>query len=536
MKKRIKSLILFTVVILLLSDVALSQTIGPVDERFITIRQNGTSTLEALGDSIWTGPGLNRWIENQGEWFVPVNADSVFNGRGRTFSLSLAQDTVLAGLGFTSSIAGDNVQAALGYYRSTNSGENWTFIPFPLDPQPDLDICVPNSTTYQPGCDIEFVYGGQTYRRIRFTVPEQSPPFEVDFHGDVILSVNWASGLLRSTDGGLNWSRIILPPSTQTTLSPNNTYTWTSRFNQQNINRYDPRSDNNLLGFGLLIDSQQRTWVGTAAGINVSGNALAAPSDSISWRRVGFDQSENGLLGGWIIKIREQEGTGRIWMTNWRSDPQNRDQFGLVYTDDGAQTFQRFLEGERINDFGFFGGVIYATGDNGLFISDDDGDSWRRVNQLQSQNTFIRSGAQYLSTATTNENIWIGTSDGIAYSSDGKNWSIIRVDMPLRGGNVYQPDAPDTDTFAYPNPFSPGLQGTIRIKFENIQPGNIRVRVFDFAMNHIRTIQNENLPAGVYEATWDGLDSRGQRVANGTYIYLVETSGKRLDGKILVIE
>lgn len=515
-----------------------AQETGSVDNRFYSIQQNSVSTLETIGDTLWTGPGLNRWIENGMGWFVPENADSVFAGRGRVYSLSLSRDTVLAGIGYSSSLRGQSVQTAIGYYRSIDGGINWEFQPFPLDPEPDSSECDSAVSDHQPECDLYFTYGGIEYPRLRVTVPQQSPPFEVDFSGNTILSVNWASGLLRSTDGGNNWKHLILPPSTESELLPENQYEWTSETTDGvPLNRYDPRYDNNLLGFGLLIDSHQRVWVGTAAGVNISENALSARSDSITWKRKAFTDDTDGLLGGWIIKIREEPGTGRIWMTNWPSDPDNRDGFGLVSTDDGGESFLQYLEGIRVNDIAFHSGNIFAAADNGLYISHNNGSSWSLTRQIRSPNTFIREDARYLSAAATNQQVWIGTADGLAASSDGgESWSITRVDFPLRGGNIYQQDAPDVDTYAYPNPFSPSRHQISRIKYEILEQNHVRIRLFDFGMNLIQTLENRVLSPGTYETSWDGRDKNGRLVDNGPLFYLIEAGNRQTSGKILLLD
>lgn len=519
-----------------LPDDLISQDTGPVPDRFISISQNSTTTLEGSNQAIWTGPGLNAYFELSDQFFAPTNADSVFGGRGRIFSLQVENSRVLAGLGFTSTRGGDPVQAAQGYYLSDNEGQNWEFINFPLDP-PSPDQC--DASSVGTPCDIEFTYGSETYIRTRITVPEFSPPFEVDFSGNTILSVNWASGLLRSSDLGQTWERLILPPSTVNELDPDSTYIWRSLNDQsQPVNRYDPRFDNNLLGFGLLVDKNENVWVGTAGGINISSNALTEDTDQVVWKRVSFNpESDSGLFADWIVTIREQPDTDRVWMTNWRTDPQNRDQFGIVYTDDFGETFHRFLEGIRVNDIGFFNGVIFAAADNGLYISDNDGITWEKIEQIRSPNTSIRRGSRYFAISATDTNLWVGTGDGIASTNDGgKSWRIIRVDMPLAGGNIYQPDAPNVEAYAYPNPFSPTQHNVIRIKFESTDSGSATIRIFDFAMNRVRSLQIPLTGSGSYEATWDGTDQNGRIAANGTYFYVIDKPSGRTDGKILLLD
>jgi len=515
---------------------AAAQLFGPQPGEFKSLERQSVSSLEYGDRRIWIGPGLNAYQTDTGEFFVPDNADSVFNARGRVFSLATEGARILAGLGFTSNRGGNSVNAAMGYYHSRNSGQNWNFIPFPLDDRAP-EKC--SAESVGPPCDLEFTYGGETYIRTRITVPEQSPPFEVDFYNDTILSVNWASGLLRSVDNGQTWERLILPPFFESELNPDSTYQWFSQSPDGAINRYDPRFDNNLLGFGLLIDDQQRVWVGTAGGINISDNALTAARNDISWRHITFNpELENGLLGNWIIKIRQQPETGRIWMTNWRADPDNRDQFGIVFTEDGGETFQPFLEGIQVNDIGFFDGVVYAASNSGLYISGDDGATWSRQNRIESPNTFIKSDASFLALASSDNGIWAGSSDGLAFSPDhGKSWSIFRVDLPLSGGNIYQPDAPETDAYAYPNPFSPSIHSLVRIKFSAGASDRPVIRIFDFAMNPVKTIRAEAAPSGgTFEVSWDGRSDDGRILSGGTYFYSVHTSNGSVRGKILLLD
>ena len=532
--------IFYLILIFSLNQTTYAQSFGPIPDRFNTIAQNSVSSVSASGSIIWMGPGLNAFFENTGEIYIPQNADSVFSGRGRVFSLNSDGTRVLAGLGFTSTRGGGPVQAAMGYYQTFNEGQSWDFIDFPLD-QRAPGQC--DNTSVGPPCDLEFTYGGQSYIRTRITVPEQSPPYEVAFSGNTLLSVNWASGLLRSLNNGESWERLILPPSSADNLTPSNMdgYQWVSRTgDDQTVNRYDPRFDTNLLGFGLLIDSSGRVWAGTAGGINISENALSAPFEEIEWQRSYWSPDiteSDGLLSNWIVSIREQPGTGRVWMTNWKTDSQNRDSFGIVSTADGGQTFTQHLQGVRANDIGFFNGDIYVAADNGLYVSADQGISWNRLDRIESPNTFIRSDARYFTLGATSSAIWVGTSDGIASTSDGgENWQILRVDMPLDGGNVYQPDAPNVSTYAYPNPFSPRLHGNVRIKFELVQQGPVTVRIFDFGMNRIRTLQVDPAGSGSYEVIWDGTDNGGRLVAGGAYFYVIDKPDGRDEGKILLID
>jgi hypothetical protein len=380
-------------------------------------------------------------------------------------------------------------------------------------------------------------------------VPEQSPPYNVAFRGKVLFSANWASGLLRSTDFGQSWEYVVLPPFGERNLSPNRTdYYWFDCLEATNgqctvsQNVYNSVRDDNLKGFSVFIDSKNRVWFGSAGGINISEDALTAPIDSISWRNVGFDGSRNGLLARWVIEINEDVNSGRIWMTNWTAENSTsplfgQDRYGLVYTDDGGQTFEQRLIGEKILGITFKDGYVFAAGDNGLFISDDGGESWIKAPQIRSQNAFIKASASYQSAVATSDRVWIGTSDGLISTADyGQSWQITRLNFPLSGGNTYEPDAATVEAYAYPNPFSPNQHEIVRIRFDLAQSSAVNIRIFDFGMNLVRELENKTYGPGAFEALWDGLDALGRKVANGPYFYIIETGDKMVNGKILLME
>ena len=516
-------------------DTSHAQSVYPVNSTFNSIRQNGVSSLEAGGDTIWISPALNFNVANSADWLLPTGIDSILNSDGRVFSLSKDGPRLAVGLGYSPTVNNESVPSAFGYYFSIDGGSSWTFSDFPLDGNPPENCN--NDLPYDGSCDIEFVYGDSTYFRTRITVVQQSPPYSIATKNNISFSANWASGLLRSRDFGQNWERIILPPATAQSMTPDNSYTWTSSFQGTTIGRYDPRSDLNLLGFATFIDDNGQVWYGSASGINISTDAMTTSIDSISWRHITFNGQENGLLGNWIIDINQDPGTGKIWMTNWIIDSQNGEQFGIVSTEDGGLNFEQHLVGEKINDIGFKDGTIFAAGENGLFVSANDGRTWTKTPPIRSANTFLKESTEFFAVTSTTNRVWIGTSDGIASSDDlGVNWEITRVNFPLSGGNVFDPEAQSTDTFAYPNPFSPTLHELVRIKFEVQQEGSVTIRIYDFGMNLVREIVNDFFPIGEYETVWDGIDAKGRQVANAPYIYIVEMNDRTVNGKILVVE
>lgn len=528
---RIRKFLIYITIFSLSSSIK-AQSVYPTSSKFDSFRQNTVSVMAAAGDTVWIGPSLDYNINNGAEWFHPTNIDSISSAGGRTFSLSVKGKKLVAGLGINI----ESVVSGFGYYISEDSGESWSYSFFPKDENP-ADNCDSKVIPYDGSCDLEFTYGGESYFRVRNTVAQQSPPYDVDFKDDVILSASWASGLLRSTDFGQTWQKVILPPMVEDSLSPSHNYSWNSQYQGNTIERYDPRTDFNLIGFGVLIDSQGRSWFGTAGGINISRNALTAPTDSISWRHNSFKNTSDGLLGNWIVAIKEDKATGKIWMTNWVNNAQDGERFGIVATDDEGITFEQHLIGQKINDLDIKDGVIYAAGTKGLFISKNAGQSWTKIPQIKSPNAFLKSDTEFYAVAATTDRVWIGSSDGLISTNDkGDTWEITRVDFPLSGGNVYQPKAKSVDAYAYPNPFSPTQHKVVRIKYELKKQGKVHIRIFDFGMNLVRDVENNSFNAGTYEAVWEGIDGEGRKVANGVYFYIIEMPNRTINGKILLIE
>ena len=512
-----------------------AQIIGPLTSEFNSIRQNGVSSIAATGDTVWISPALNRNIGNAPEWYRPNGIDFIDNGEARVFSIDLDRDVVVAGLGFTSQTQAGAQPAGFGYYISSDGGETWRFSDFLLD-------------RFVEG-DTTFVYGGTEYTRKRIIVPEQSPPYNVAVKDNVIFSANWASGLLRSTNLGQSWQRVVLPPFGVDELTPErNDYVWFDCEVVQNgvctesANVYNSVGDDNLKGFAVHIDSQHRVWFGSAGGINVSDNALTAPIDSIRWKNVRFDNSADGLLARWIIEIAEDTSSGRIWLTNWLAESsgsalQGLDRFGIVYTDDGGASFNQRLIGEKILGITVKDSHVFAAGENGLFISADGGDTWVKKPQIKSANTFLKSTAEFQAASSTTGRVWITTTDGIISTADnGQSWEITRVNFPLEGGNTYNDNARAVESYAYPNPYSPNQHEIVRIRFKNNSPGNVTVRIFDFGMNLVRELEGFQANDGNYEAVWNGIDDYGRKVANGPYFYVIETSEQTVKGKLLLIE
>ncbi|MEM1095747.1 MAG: FlgD immunoglobulin-like domain containing protein [Bacteroidota bacterium] len=480
-----------------------------------SILRNSITNLHVQGDSLWIGPFLNVTPNEGGTWLV-AEADSLRGSRNRIFSIDIEGDVIWAGLGFTSTTDGNSVAAAGGFLVSTDGGQtfNYRF--------PQLDA---------PG-ETQIEYGINTLNALDVIVPEQSPPYDIDYDPvtGTVWVAGWASGIRKSSDGGLSWERVVLPTDNLDAVSPDQQYDFTVEPQRGGMGWL------NHMGFAILVDELGTIWAGTPDGINRSTDGGQA------WRKFKFDGTPNGLTGSWVIAVEEEpvEGRNPIWMATWNAGEAGENgRFGVTVTRDGGQTFDQVLIGVRAYDFAFDAdGTVYVAAEQGLYISRDDGRSWTSVTNFNSPTSerVLPSRVEVFSVAVTDEAVWAGTSDGLVRSTNGgRTWRAFRVEVPL------SPDEPsdaipETETFAYPNPFSPAANGFTRLRYELERSSSVRIRVFDFGMNLVRTLPSETRAEGVHETLWDGTSDQGTRLPNATYFYQISTDAGTSWGKILLIE
>jgi photosystem II stability/assembly factor-like uncharacterized protein len=487
---------------------------GALVESEFGILSNSVANLHAQSDSLWLGPFLNLTVDGGASWLVS-GADSLFDSDNRVFSLDVEGSTIWIGLGRSDRSTGESVQTAAGFLVSTDGGRTFDYR------FPQLD----------GAADETIQYGVNTLSALPVIVPQQSPPFDIDFdptNGDVWVA-GWASGLRRSSDGGLTWSRVVLPPDDLDYVHPDSVYSF----------RVEPQRGGmgqlNHMGFAVLVAEDGTVWAGTPVGVNRSTDGGS------SWRRFSNDGTPSSLTGNWVISIEEQPLTGQnpIWMATWNSGGSGAGQFGAAVTRDGGESFQQTLQGEKVYDFAFRGETVYAASDGGLYISADGGRIWRSVRDFRDRarpEQFIRPGASVFSVATTSDAVWVGTEDGLLKSTDdGNTWTVIRVEVPT---NPAQPTdrTPRVDAFAYPNPYSPAIDSFVRLRYELPSSGTVRIRIVDYGMSLVRE-WTDSRSQGTGESVWDGRDARGLRVANAPYFYSIKgPGGFQATGKILVIE
>ena len=503
--------------------------------------RNGSSNLHAEGGRLYSGP---RFVfSDDGQSFTFVD-DPAFNpnasGRVTIFSMDVEGDVIWTGLGFVDRDSDGEPQTAAGFAFSTDGGDTWTYRFPQLDSQDDDTV----------------VYGISTLTALPVIVPQQSAPFDIDYDpltGDVWVA-GFASGVRRSNDMGATWDRIVLPPDTLDSIDPQTLYDFDfapTRGGQQ---------QNGFLGFSVLVDEAGTVWAGTAAGVSRSDTSDIDPiSGDRAWRRFAKDGTDRSIAGNFVVSIEEQpigdpafpvgspeNPRNPVWIIGWPADDPSEEINLTVWLGDdenGDPIFEpKLLTSSRLFDTTFNGSSVYVAGRDGLYISDDGGITWRTVTTFRDpqgnvipvdRNSGVFSVA-VINPGTPEAELWAGHGDGLMKSTDGgATWTAFRVNVPTNPATPTEA-VPIVDAYAYPNPFTPGVDGYCRIRLDLTADGTANLRIFDFGMQLVREIEAP-VRAGANEILWDGLTDSGTRIANGTYFYVVDVAGRKATGKILVL-
>jgi hypothetical protein len=381
-----------------------------------------------------------------------------------------------------------------------------------------------------------------------------------------VWSANTNAGLRRSTDQGQTWDRIVLPPDSLGRIVPDPATPYDFVLRPRTNPVQGAPGFYNHVALSVLVAENGTVWAGTLDGLNRSTPMDVDPSTGDrAWTHVTAAPEADGssaLTGNAVVRLAEQRLTAPgtqnpIWIAAWAFNqrPDDRQRFGVVVTRDNGATYAPVLLDAQIFDFAFRGEAVYAAGATGLYVSFDSGASWTVVRDFPLVEADGSPDARYLpprvpvlSVATTDDALWIGTTQGlVALDRDleplaatgafpaGRGWRLFRTDVPAR------PEAPtdavpEVETYAYPNPFSPAADRVVRIAYPTEGGAAATVRIFDFGMNLVRTLTGAATGRDQQEVVWNGQSEGGLRVPNGPYFYTVETGGTTLRGKILVLE
>lgn len=111
-------------------------------------------------------------------------------------------------------------------------------------------------------------------------------------------------------------------------------------------------------------------------------------------------------------------------------------------------------------------------------------------------------------------------------------WARLAGWQPVTGVSELEQKAEDFNLSQnYPNPFNPSTL----ISYQLPMNSNVALKIYDILGREVKTLINEQKPAGVYTVQWNGINSSGNQVGSGIYFYQLKTGSGLVETKKMMI-
>jgi hypothetical protein len=486
-----------------------------------TLNSNTVSDILVAGSTIWlgTGRGLSRSTDGGATWKQYYNTPDF--GTEDISAIAVHGNEVWVATAHSTVIDNNSHSVGSGLHYSADGGETWQSFPQPVD---------------KNNVDTLFYNSFSTIRALGVTTAIDNITYDIAVTDSAVWICSFAGMARKSTDKGKTWQRVILPPDTRDEINPKDTLNFDLSPSKGKLGL---TASLNHRAFSVLAEDNQTIWIGSAGGINKSTDG------GVSWRKFSHQNQTSPISGNFIVgmAVHNTETTHTLWAASKNAEDPNEKQ-GVSFTADGGQTWKTGLLGEFVHNVGTNGRFVYAVTDNGIFRTSDLGATWSSTGTIYDDISKQRiTTTKFYCAASRGTTSWFGSNDGVATTVDdgstpfGSKWTILRAAQALSSR---------TDTYAYPNPFSPDDE-VVRIHYSSIPTGasissggvSATIRIFDFGMHLVRTlIQNApRTSSRDWDEIWNGKDDNQKQVVNGVYFYqVIVNNGDPIWGKILVLQ
>lgn len=474
---------------------------------------NTVTVIETSGDTVYTAntSGLSITTDKGTSWYNLTTEDGIYKG-GITAMTYLQPYLFLSTLYDTNLAVEPTYGPGGGLSYTTDFGQTWMHIAQPMDTARLNDFIIrPN---------------GDTIPVLSVRTNVDNVTWDIALTDTTIWIASFAGGLRHATrnpNGDIGPFRLAaIPPDNLTEVKADSFYNFIIH----------PFNNLNHRVFSVMATSIG-IFSGSAGGLNHTTDG------GLSWKR--YTAQNSGLTGNFVVALGDQIFTENavtkhyIWAASNRAVV-STEYNGLCFSPDSGKTWRVAMQGPFVNNIAFDGKTVFVATDEGMFRSDDLGQTWIQYINIVDDSTkdkFFASSfyAVGVQNPGVNSVLYFANQDGLAISTNhGNTWRIVRT-YPEPGRNG-QPKS-----FAYPNPFSPSVEPNItRFQFDlkglNTATDKATLKIYDFAMDLV-VVAAKNKPV-TETLYWNGLNGQGKRVANGTYIYTIEAGGKKFWGKVTV--
>jgi len=365
--------------------------------------------------------------------------------------------------------------------------------------------------------------------------------------------VNAAVGqyqVLRSTNRGAEWTR---PLQTSAVYDITDWLGWLLVASDDNViwtfTDGDESTDfDEILSLGLIDSSFTKV---EAAGDYVWIGSLEIPvrfpwkntlwivervtTDPLKYDRHFIYDTLSGITGDFVtaLGLQYHDGKTTLWAATQKTEGGTN---GISKTTNSGDDWIGNSNGLQAWNFAFDDGDVYVASSQGLYRMQEDEPDFSRIDFEENFRRYISETAEFYAVRVVEDDLWVGSSDGIARTDLVDNSTEIfrefRNVETLEGGEPY----------ASPVPVSPsrGL-GFVRFHYHLPQADYVTIEIYDFAMNLVAT-PVDNQPREPREVSdqedddgWNLKNDNGDIVAAGVYFFKIEMSGREQWGKLMVL-
>ena len=485
---------------------------------------NSINDISIQQDTIWFGTekGLTLTVDGGLSW-THFPGTGTFDNKGIS-AISIKDNIIWVATSYTAKIGDESVPTGDRLHYSTDLGTTWSSVNQPVD----------------QGTDTLIYYGNNNrIRAMAVTVPQYNITYDIALTKNTIWIASFAGMLRKSTDFGITWKRVILPPDNLDSIKTSDSLNYAFDLSPSS-GRLGLTGNYNHRLFSVYASDDSTIWAGTSGGINKSTDG------GMSWRKFSHQNQSHPISGNFVVALKEQHWRNRQIM--WAATVDNNEDHdpsetkGISYSEDGGETWRTTLLGEWAHNIALKDSIVYIATDDGLFRSSDFGENWIRNGSIYDPNPnnlqrFV--SFECYGVGVKDDTVWYGGPEGIAYTIDAPSqpfgflWHIFRTTEKIGNEHI---------TYAFPNPFAPDDE-PVRLHFslgtDHIGSQDVSIRIFDYAMQPVRTLLQKasRLNGNEYDEIWDGKDDNHSLVVNGVYFYRVEIGTQSpLWGKILVLK
>ncbi len=486
---------------------------------------NSVTDIFFVGDTMWigTGKGLSRSVDGGRTWKNYYGTPEF--GKEDVSAIAVFKNQIWVATAHSVVIDDKSLPEGSGIRYSSDGGTTWQVFPQPVDVN-NVDTLVWNSKSTVDSYNWN---PKSVIRALGITTTIQNLTYDISANDSAVWIASWAGMVRKSTDKGKTWNRVILPPDSRSSISPNDSLVFDLSPSQGKLGL---ERNLNHSGFSVLAEDNNTIWVGTAGGINKTTDG------GKSWLKFSHQNQIEPISGNFVVALAKQKfGTKNILWAATINAEGNDEKRGVSFSDDGGVSWKTTLLGEFTHNFGIKNDIVYAVTDNGIFRSTDFGNSWSTTGTIQDPSNKQRiASTKFYSSAPQGDTVFFGGNDGLIKTIDnssvpfGSAWKILRASQSVSGTH---------STYAFPNPFSPDDE-VVRLHYAVSKiTSRVTIRIFDFGMNLVRTvIQNVTRNGNAeYDEIWNGKTDAQQQVVNGVYFYeIIIDDEQPMWGKILVLQ